>query len=193
MSFLEEPPASPDVERLYDADTSGMGYVMNLTRLWGHQPAAMDDLQRMLDRAVSEGGLTFRQRGILVTACASTLGDSYCSLAWGGKLAGAADPGVAVASLTGDDPGDDPADRALAAWARRVAEDPSRTTAADVQQLSDAGFDDHQVFAITLFVGLRLAFSTVNAALGAAPDREVLEAAPPEVRETVTWGRPAAS
>ena len=57
MSFLAEPPASPEVERLYDADTSGQGYVMNLTRLWAHQPAAMDDLQRMLDRAVVEGGL----------------------------------------------------------------------------------------------------------------------------------------
>jgi alkylhydroperoxidase family enzyme len=100
---------------------------------------------------------------------------------------------VAVASLTEGDPSDDPADRALAAWARRVADDPNRTTAADVQQLRDAGFDDHQVFAITLFVGLRLAFSTVNAALGATPDPEVLEAAPPEVREAVTWGRPVAS
>jgi alkylhydroperoxidase family enzyme len=193
VSFLAEPPPAPEVERLYDADRSGMGYVMNLTRLWGHQPEAKADLQRMLDRAVLESGLTFRQRGILVTACASTLGDSYCSLAWGGKLSGEADPSVAVASLTGGAPSDDPADRALAEWARRVVRDPNATTAADVQSLRDAGFDDHQVFAITLFVGLRLAFSTINAALGATPDPEVLDAAPAEVREAVTWGRPVAA
>ena len=193
MSFLAEPPASPEVERLYDGDVAGDGYVMNLTRLWAHQPAAMQDLTTMLSRTAAEAGLTMRRRGILVTACASTLGDSYCSLAWGGKLAGEADPSVAVASLTGADPTDDPADRALADWARRVARDPSATTAADVQPLRDAGFDDHQVFAITLYVGLRLAFSTVNAALGAAPDRQVQEAAPAEVREAVTWGRPVAT
>lgn len=33
-----------------------------------------------------------------------------------------------------------------------------------------APFDDGQVFAITTFVALRLAFSTANDALGAQPD-----------------------
>ena len=45
-------------------------------------------LFELMSEAFKPSGLTFRQRGILVTAAASTLGDSYCSLAWGGKLAG---------------------------------------------------------------------------------------------------------
>ena len=36
-----------------------------------------------------------------------------------------------------------------------------------------------------------LAFSTVNDALAAQPDAELLRAAPPEVRSAVTYGRPA--
>jgi hypothetical protein len=39
-----------------------------------------------MSQAFTASGLSFRQRGILVTAAASALGDSYCSLAWGGKL-----------------------------------------------------------------------------------------------------------
>ena len=51
-----------------------------------------------------------------------------------------------------------------------------------------AGFDDRQVMAITLFVTLRQAFSTVNDALGAEPDAELLERVPAALREAVTFG-----
>ena len=46
--------------------------------------------------------------------------------------------------------------------------------------------------AITAFVALRVAFATVNDALGAQPDPELLERAPSLVTEAVTWGRPVA-
>ena len=81
----------------------------------------------------------------------------------------------------------------MAAWARKVARDPNATTPADVQALRDAGLDDEQIFAITTFVALRLAFSTVNDALGAQPDAQLAQSLPPEVRQAVTWGRPVAS
>jgi len=84
----------------------------------------------------------------------------------------------------------DPSERALARWARRVTRDPNLTDAADVDALRDAGFDDAQIFAITVFVALRIAFSTVNDALGLRPDRELREAAPAAVRDSVTFGRP---
>ena len=81
----------------------------------------------------------------------------------------------------------------MAAWARKVARDPNATTPADVQALRDAGLDDEQIFAITTFVALRLAFSTVNDALGAQPDAQLAQSLPPEVRDAVTYGRPAAA
>lgn len=65
------------------------------------------------------------------------------------------------------------------------------TTASDVDRLRQVGFDDSQIFAITSFVGFRLAFSIVNHALGARPDHELVEALPAAVRDAVTWGRPA--
>ena len=135
-------------------------------------------------------GLSFRDRGVLITAMASTLGDSCCSLAWGGKLAGVAGPDLAASVLTGSEEGLSAGERALADWARRVTGDPNATTAADLDELRAAGYDDRQILAITLFVGLRIAFSTVNDALGSSPDRELSESVPAQVRDAVTYGRP---
>jgi alkylhydroperoxidase family enzyme len=81
-------------------------------------------------------------------------------------------------------------ERAMAGWARQVARDPNGTTAADVQVLRDAGFSDSQIFTITVFVALRLAFSTVNDALGVLPDAGLRATAPAAVLDAVTVGRP---
>jgi SAM-dependent methyltransferase/alkylhydroperoxidase family enzyme len=188
--FLSVPETSADVKRLYDADVEEIGYVMNVSRLWAHQPATIEGLFELLGQTVRGGSLTFRQRGILVTACASALGDAYCSLAWGKKLAGVAGDDLAGGVLRGDDESLDPSERALARWARQITRDPNATDARDVQALRDAGYDDAQIFAITVFVGLRIAFSTVNDALGARPDRALGETVPAPVRDAVTFGRP---
>ena len=190
-SFLGDPPASPQVQALYDEDLADGGYVSNGSRLWAHQPGTMKRLFELMSQAFTPSGLTFRQRGILVTAAASTLGDSYCSLAWGGKLGQASDAAMAAGVLTGSDAGLTDQEKAMAAWARKVARDPNATTPADIQALRDGGLDDGQIFAITAFVALRLAFATVNDALGAQPDAQLAASLPAEVRAAVTYGRPA--
>ena len=83
--------------------------------------------------------------------------------------------------------------RALAAWARTVAEDPSGTRPMDLQPLREAGFDDRALYAVTLFVAMRLAFSTINSALGAGPDIELVTRAPLALRRAVDYGRAARS
>jgi uncharacterized peroxidase-related enzyme len=191
-SFLEEPPTSAQVQDLYDQDLADDGYVSNASRLWAHQPGTLEQLFGLMSAAFRPSGLTFRQRGILVTAAASALGDSYCSLAWGGKLGKASDTAVAAGVLAGSDAGLADQEKAMAAWARKVARDPNATTPADIQALRDTGLDDGQIFAITTFVALRLAFSTINDSLGAQPDAQLAQSLPQEVREAVTYGRPVA-
>jgi uncharacterized peroxidase-related enzyme len=191
-SFLDEPPLSPAVQELYDEDLAEDGFVWNVSRLWAHQPGTVKALFGLMSEAFAPSGLRFRQRAILVTAAASTLGDSYCSLAWGGKLSKAADTAVAAGVLAGSDTELTDQEKAMAAWARKVAKDPNATTPADVQALRDCGLDDGQIFAITAFVALRLAFSTINDSLGAQPDAELAQSLPQEIRETVTYGRPPA-
>ena len=70
-----------------------------------------------------------------------------------------------------------------------MVREPNATTDADVQELNEAGYDDRQIMSITLFVALRQAFSTVNDALGAEPDAQLLERVPTRLREAVGYGR----
>lgn len=188
--FLEEPPISEPVQALFDEDVKDTGYVWNVSRLWAHQIETLEQLFALMSQAFQASGLSFRQRGILVTATASTLGDSYCSLAWGGKLARTTDPRTAAAVLLGDDVGLTEQERAMAEWARKVVRDPNATTPSDVDALRKVGLSDSQIFAITTFVALRLAFSTINDALGANPDAQLLKSLPQEVVRSVTYGRP---
>ena len=163
---------------------------MNVSRLWAWQPESQEGLFALLD-SVSEG-FSMRQRAVLVAACASAFGDSYCSLAWGGKLANESDTETAVGVLTGSDEGLSEAEKTMARWARGVAVDPNATTQDGVDDLRTAGFSDAEIFAMTAFVSLRVAFSTVNDALGCQPDPELRGFSPPEVIAAVDFGRPIA-
>ena len=50
--------------------------------------------------------------------------------------------------------------------------------------------DHPEIFAITTFVALRLAFSTINDALGAGPDSQLGASTPAPVLSAVSFGRP---
>jgi uncharacterized peroxidase-related enzyme len=190
--FLSEARDTAEARRLYDDDVADLGYVMNLTRLWAYQPETNVALFDLLKTANQGVRLSVRQRGILITAAASTLGDAYCSLAWGSKLATECDADTSAGVLRGDDDHLSESERAMARWARRVAGDPTTTGQADIDTLRDVGFSDDEIFAMTVFVALRIAFSTVNNALGAPPDAAYRSTAPGQVLEAVGFGRPIA-
>jgi alkylhydroperoxidase family enzyme len=191
--YLSEPTSSPAAEAMYAQDRTVMGYVMTGSRLWAHGPDLHVGLFDLLASAAERAGLSVRERGILITAGASTFGDSYCSMAWGYKLASVGGAELAAAVLRGADDGLSDRERALAAWARRLADDPNGSTPSDVELLRSVGYDDAQILAITAFVALRIAFSTVNDALGVQPEPEMAELAPEAVRTAVIYGRPARS
>ena len=166
-------------------DKERLGFVMNATRLWGHLPAAKQSLFDLMAMAAAGGSLTFHQQAVLVTATATALGDPYCALAWGSRLAREA--GVEVATdIVCENPHQlDDEDRVLTEWARRVVTDPNGTTADDVEALRAAGFSDDQIFALTAYIALRIAFSTVNDSLGAQPDPELIARAPEELVRSI--------
>lgn len=191
--FLEQPPITPEAQALFDDDVKETGYVWNGSRLWAYQPDTVERLFELMSQAFRPSGLDFRQRAILVASAASALRDSCCSLAWGGKLSGASDPTLAASVIDGTDTGLTDQEKAMASWARKIVRNPNSTTPADVQELRDAGLTDSQIFAITTFAALRMAFSTINDALGVTPDAQLVESLPPAVTAAVTYGRPADS
>jgi uncharacterized peroxidase-related enzyme len=187
--FLAAAPVDQHVHRMFQTDLSLQGYVANLTRLWAHSPEALAALSYVLKRATDTAGLDQRERAVAVTASAATRGDSYCSLAFGSKVAAAAGVEAAVGVVSGDDHALTPRERALATWSRHVVGDPNGIGPAQVDALRAVGFDDGQIFAVTLFVALRLAFSTVNDALGAQPDEELAAQVPDPLLAAVAYGR----
>ena len=191
--FLQAPADTSATARLYKNDEDQLGFVMNVSRAWAWRPDVYDAFAALRTLLTAHSSLSQRELAVMVCATAASLGDSYCALAWGKKLAAASDAATAAAVLQARESNRLSArDRALATWARKVTANPNATTVGDVEQLRAAGFSDHEIFEATSFVAFRLAFSTVNDALGVRPDWQVSAAAPPEVRSAVTFGRPCA-
>ena len=134
--------------------------------------------------------LTERDVAVLVAATVSARGDAYCSFAWGPRLAALTDAETAANVLSGR-PAPALAERetALAEWARKVVRDPNGTTSDDVARLRTVGLTDREIFEATAYIPFRLALATINDALGATPDRQLADAAPPPIRDAVTFGR----
>ncbi len=188
--FLQMPPESAETAHLEQIDIDRDGYVMNLTHAWAWRPEVAEAFLKLRGLLTDASALSPRELALIVSATASTLGDSYCSLAWGEKLARASDAASAAAVLSGGEPeGLTPREAALLHWVRTLVRDPNATTAQNVESLRAAGFSEREIFEATAFAAFRLAFATVNDALGARPDRRIAAAAPAEVRDAVTYGR----
>lgn len=191
--FLQVPAESEASSRLYKSDLEQQGFVMNLSRLWAWRPEVCEAFSALRGLLTTQSSLSDRELAVIVCATAASLGDSYCALAWGKKLAAASGASAAAAVL--QDLENDALtlrDQALSAWARKVAQNPNATTPGDVEALRAAGFSEREIFEATAFAAFRLAFSTVNDALGVRPDWQLAAAAPPEVKQAVTFGRPSA-
>ena len=186
--FLQLPPETPEYEALRQIDEAETGFVMNASHLWGWQPDTVVEFFGLLGK-ITKDRLSFRERGLIVIATASTIGDSYCSISWATKLTPTVGADVAASVLRHDDSVLTPMEQAMTAWIRRVMRG-TVTTAADIESLRAAGFDDERIFAMTTFAAMRLAFSTVNSALGAYPDWQFRNSADPEVLGAVGYGRP---
>jgi uncharacterized peroxidase-related enzyme len=188
--FLEEPPNSEARSALYQRDAADDGYVANFTRLWAWRPDVFDAFSRLRNLLTEQAALSLRERAILVCATAANLGDSYCALAWGTRLASETDPNTAAQVAQRKEPAELTArERVLATWAGQVVLKPNAITAEDVAGLRAAGLTDQEIFDVTVFVAFRVAFSTVNDALGARPDWQLAAAAPAALRDAVRYGR----
>ncbi len=192
--FLQTPAETDATARLYQSDMEQQGFVMNLSRLWAWRPEVCEAFGALRTQLTGNSTLSNRELAVIVCATAASLGDCYCALAWGKKLAGAADASAAAAVLQGvENAGLTARDLALSVWARKVARNPNATTPQDVEALRAAGFSEREIFEATAFVAFRVAFSTINDALGVSPDWQLAAAAPPEVNKAVTYGRAAAA
>jgi uncharacterized peroxidase-related enzyme len=192
--FLGDAPPGAAVEAALDKDRRADGFVNNFTRLWCWRPDLHVAFTELRARVADGSSLTDRDRAVIVTATVAERNDSYCSLAWGARLAALSDDATAAKVIAAEPaPALSAREAALADWSRRLVQDPNSTTQSDVERLREVGLTDKEIFEATALVAFRLAFSTINDALGAAPDKQLADEAPVPVRAAVTYGRAPAS
>ena len=192
--FIEAPPPSGETERVYKSSADSQGFVMNLTRAWAWRPDVFEGFAALRNQLTNASTLSRRDQAVIVCATAAQLGDSYCCYAWGRTLVQEGGPESAAAIIKATDSDAlTRRDRALAAWARKVAAAPNATSDADVESLRQEGFSERDIFEATAFIAFRLAFSMVNDALGVQPDWQLAETAHPAVGQAITFGRAAAA
>lgn len=192
--LLNEPAVDDVVRAMYEEDLAEEGYISNHTRAWAHRPDVCQGFRDLRVQLGQEMTLSQAELAVVVAAAVAALSDPYCSLAWGKNLAQATHEQVAAGVLRGDTPAElSERESALAEWTRSVVRDPSATTRHEVESLRAAGFSDRDIAEVTMLIAFRLAYSTVNAALGAEPDRQLAERTPTPVRDAVDYGRPVAA
>lgn len=180
---LGAPEQTDAARRMADEDLAELGFVMNATTLWMHDPEVQESFFGLVRSTARAAGLSVAERGVAIIAATALAGDTYCPLAWGGKLADEAGPELAVSVLRGADDLLDDRARVVAEWARAVVRAPHAAGRADIDRLRAAGFDDAQILRLTVFIALRVAFATVNGALGARPEQAYVDRVDPAVRE----------
>lgn len=173
------------------------GDVPNYEKAFGARPEVYACWQA-LNGAIKEN-MELRRYELTTLAAARRLGSSYCMLAHGSAALGknllGRDALLALAAEAADvAPELDAVDRAVVAFAERVAEDATSVTQDDVDGLRALGLSDADVVDVVLAATARCFFSKTLDALGVAADAAFAQKlGDPELVAALTVGRPAAS
>jgi alkylhydroperoxidase family enzyme len=171
---------------------TGGGEGTNFDRLFELRPQAYA-AWRALNGAIKET-MPQRRYELATMAAAGRLRSTYCMLAHGSVLLreGIVDGGT-LRALVDDHrhAGLDPAEVAVMDLARKVVDDATSVTEADVERLRQSGLADDEILDVVLAAAARCFFSKTLDALGVQADAGYRELEP-ELREALTVGRPIA-
>jgi len=198
ISAVPEESATGAVAEIYELDRQAAGYVPNYTKTFSRRPEVYK-AWKALNGAVKQS-MDLRRYELATVAAAAALRSSYCSLAHGRVLAAQFLPAADVASLAAASaaaelPADgslEPVDRAVVAFAQKVALRADRITAADVDVLRSHGLSDADILDVVLAASVRSFFSKTLEATGTEPDVAFLDL-PDGLRDALTVGRPIAT
>jgi uncharacterized peroxidase-related enzyme len=182
MAFIE----TPNEPKFFDENLAPAGHVPNFVRTFAARPAVYE-AWKQLNGAIKES-MDLRRYELATLAAATALKSSYCSLAHGQVLADKFYTAEEVAALVGEPP-NDPTDRAVMAFARKVALAADTVTQADVDELKAIGLTDADVLDVALAAAARAFFSKTLDATGTQPD-SAFNGLPETLRTALTVGRP---
>ena len=192
MAFIHTiPPADAEgrVRELYQQAQDRFGYVPNWTQAFSLRPGVLDGWTGLL-RSI-QSNLSVRSYELATLAAARALRSSYCALAHGSVLADKVFDAATVASIAEGAPETplEPGERAVMAFAEKVARSADQITSADIEVLRSHGYRDEEIFDLAAAAAARCFFSKLLDALGVQPDSSFNDL-DPALRRALTVGRP---
>ncbi len=192
MAFIKTTRAADakgSVLEMYERQESAWGYVPDYAKVFCHRPEVMARWGRLLAEIRRPTDTRFFE--LVTFVVAHELNNSSCSLAHGDALAKmiGKDDVIAIASGAPTESLTE-AERAVVAFARKIARDASKITSGDVAVLREIhGYSEGQIFDIVAVAAARCFFVKILDALGSEPDVGFMSINT-NLRQTLTVGRP---
>ncbi len=165
MAFIRTiPPSEAEgpVREMYQQAQSRFGYVPNWAQAFSLRPGVRDGWVALLSSIQSN--LPVRSYELATLAAARALRSSYCALAHGSVLADKVFDAATVVGIATDAAESplEPGERALMAFAEKVARSAEQITSADIEVLRSHGYRDEEIFDLAAAAAARCFFSKLR-------------------------------
>ena len=187
-----DPETRAEAEMWNQAQVAAWGYLPNYAAAFGSRPDVARAWNALVDAIA--GGMDRRRYEVATIGAAQALRSTYCTAAHAKFLRDICGDEATMRSLARGNEGElADVDRAVLAFARKVAADASSVTEDDVAELRAAGLSDNDVADIVFAVAARSFFTRVLDACGIQADHQLEGMFEPSVAPGFVVGRPFAS
>jgi uncharacterized peroxidase-related enzyme len=187
-----DPAVADEVEQWSDEQEAVWGFVPNYVTAFASRP----DVARAWTKLnlTIRDGMDRRRFEIATIAAARALRSTYCTAAHSKFLRDVCgdEPAMRAIAAAPEDTSLDDTDRAVLAFAGKVALDAPSVTAADVDALREVGLSDNDVADVVFAVAARSFFTRVLDGFGIEADHQLGNGFDPELRDQLAVGRPFA-
>jgi len=191
MPFIDAPDAaaSEQTAKLYAEAEANYGYVPNMVKAFGYRPDVMKNWSALLSSI--KANMDLRRYELVTMAAAKEMKSSYCLLAHGSVLLRDIFTAEALRQVI-DDPDAaaiDEAERTIMRFAAKVVHDASSIKSTDIDELTQHGLSDAEIFDIVTAATVRCFFSKTLDALGVQAD-SAYEKLDLDLKTALVIGRP---
>ena len=191
MPFIDAPDAaaSEQTAKLYAEAEANYGYVPNMVKAFGYRPDVMKNWSALLSSI--KANMDLRRYELVTMAAAKEMKSSYCLLAHGSVLLRDIFTAEALRQVV-DDPDAaaiDEAERTIMRFAAKVVHDASSIKSTDIDELTQHGLSDAEIFDIVTAATVRCFFSKTLDALGVQAD-SAYEKLDSDLKTALVIGRP---
>ncbi len=192
IDAVSEDAATGALADYYRQQRAAWGFLPNYAAAFSTRPDVAH-AWNLLNTTI-RGGMDRRRFELATIGAARALRSTYCTAAHSTFLRDVCGDEAAVRSISMHPNGEglEPADRAVYEFAAKVASDAASIEQDDVDRLRGVGLADSDIADIAFAAAARCFFTRVLDALGAQLDVQTIDALPPDLRESMIVGRPAA-